>query len=648
MVYMYTTVIFLIISLNGFAQLGWVEVPSPNPSTTRNMVRGISGSSSSDVWAVGSYETSPTPPYIIENDLLLHWNGSVWTQYPAMALSTTLDDLFDVETLASNNVWAVGNYNDFANTRSEILHYDGTSWTNNPVPLITGGSYLYGITAISATDIWAGGGQAGSPTRPALTMHYNGSSWSEVLVPIVGAYRNAFNDIHGIAANDVWAVGHYGNASGDFRALTMHWNGSAWVNVSLPASITSQKGEVLYIKMVSANDVWAEGYYLAGGGFEVHWNGSAWTIINPSNNAGGAYAVLSSNNIYAVGGEIDHWNGAAWSVSDPLTQIYYPSLGSAVVFANGEIWAGGNKFDPSFNFLSLIYRSVNNTPQFTGGTTQLWNVGANTSNNPLSSLLLTTDADVSQILTYTIITPPAHGILNGLPTTAITYSGSALPTGVTYTPSPGYTGPDQFVLKVAAGPIFTQTTINITVLIPLAITLVDFNVSKDGSNANLSWATSSESNTQKFEIQHSTDGVNFITIGSKAAQGNSNTLHAYNFVHHSPLPGVNYYRLKLFDHDGRTTVFPIKSVQFDGSSFPKVILLSNRVNDNTIDLQVNATGAYQLSVFSLQGQKVFEKKINNIGSGNRYAVVLPNTAPGMYILEVRDQKEGYSFKLVLQ
>ena len=645
---MYTTAIFLVISPNSFAQLGWLEVPCPSPSTTRNMVRGISGSSSSDVWAVGSYETIPNPPYVIENDLLLHWDGSAWTQFPPMALSTTLDDLFDVEALASNNVWAVGNYNDFANTRSEILHYNGVSWTNNPVPLITGGSYLFGITAISATDIWAGGGKSGSPTRPALTMHYNGSAWSEIAVPIVGIFRNAFNDIHGIASNDVWAAGHYGNSYGDFHGLTMHWNGSAWVNVPLPASITSQLGEVLYIKMVAANDVWAEGYYLASGGFEVHWNGSVWTEVNPSNNAGGAYAVLSSNNIYTVGGEIDHWNGVAWSVADPLTQIYYPSLGSAVVFANGEIWAGGNKFDLSFNFLSLIYRSVNHTPQFTGGTVQTWNVGANSGNNPLGNLLLSTDADVSQILTYSLISGPAHGSLSGLPATAITSSGSALPSGVTYTPTPGYAGTDQFVLRVGAGPVFTETAITVNVSTPLAITLVDFNVSKEGANANLRWSTSTESNTQKFEVQHGTDGINFITVGNVAAQGSSNAVHTYNFVHRSPLPGVNYYRLKLFDIDGRTTVFPIRSVQFDGSSLPKFVLVSNPGRNNTIDLQVNARGAYRVTVFSMQGQKVFETNINNTGSGNRYAWALPDIAPGMYVLELTNQKERSSFKLIMQ
>jgi hypothetical protein len=641
-------IILLLISTQSFGQLGWTEVPTPNPSPTRNMVRGISGTSSADVWAVGSYEeTLAGPPYNVQNDLLLHWNGNSWQQSPALHLSTTLDDLFDVEAISTNNLWAVGNYNDVS-TRAEILHYDGTTWTNYPVPFIPGGSYLYGITAISATDIWAGGGRVGSPTRPAYTMHYNGSSWTEVAVPIVGSYRNAFNDIHGIASNDVWAGGHYGNSSGDYRALMMHWNGSAWVNVPLPASITAQLGEVLTLKMVAANDVWAQGYYHAGGGFEIHWNGSTWTEVIPANNAGGAYAVLSSNNIYAVGDEIDHWDGAAWSQADALAQINYPSLGSAVVFPNGEIWAGGNKFDASFHFLPLIVRSVNHVPQFTGGTTQSWNVGMNSSNNSLANLLLTTDADVSQILTYTLISAPTHGSVSGLPTTAITSSSYALPSGVTYTPAPGYTGLDQFVVEVAVGSISSQTTIDVLVGGPLPVTLTSFNVTRNGSNAVLQWSTASEANTQYFDVQHSTDGINFTSISNVAAQGNSNTMHAYTFTHQLPSPGINYYRLKLVDMDGRATLFPVKSVLFETAYFSKVVLLSNPVSNNSIVLQVNATGTYNATLHSMQGQKIFEQHFNATGAGNRHTIPIPNAAPGIYILVVNDQKERYTFKLIVQ
>lgn len=645
----FLTAVFILITSPGLTQLGWVQVPSPDPSATRNMIRGLSGTSSSDVWAVGSYEeVFNYNPYNVQHDLLLHWNGTVWQQFPALHLSTTLDDLWDVEAISANDVWAAGAYNDFATTRAELLHFDGASWTNQPLPFITGGSFLNALHAISAVDIWAAGSQAGSPTRPCYVIHYNGSSWTEIPVPAVGVYRNRFSDIHGISSNDIWAAGHWGNSYGDFHALIMHWNGTNWSNITLPSSIVSQLSEVLSIKMIAANDVWAVGYYLAGGMFKIHWDGNSWTEIIPANGGGGAFAPLSSNNVFSVGGEISHWNGSAWTIVDGLTQFSYPSLGSTVVFSNGEIWAGGRTVDASNNFFSLIYRSVNNVPVFTGGTTQTWNITTSSTNNSADDLLLTTDADVSQVLTYFVVTSPAHGALTGLPATVITNNGSAIPTGITYTPAPGYTGTDQFVIKVAAGPVNSETTINVNVVGALPVTLIDFKVSRENNCALLKWTTASESNTQKFEIGHSEDGVRFINIGNIPAQGNSSTPHSYSFIHSSPVPGRNFYRLKLVDLDGRTDVFPMQYVHFDAGIWQPIILLSNPVQNSKLDLRINAKGNYQLNVYNAQGQKILTKNINNTATGSRYSVELPNTEKGIFILALVNGKQRYTFKLVVQ
>ncbi|HMJ48215.1 MAG TPA: Ig-like domain-containing protein, partial [Ferruginibacter sp.] len=620
---------FFLLSLPGFSQLGWVQVPSPNPSATRNMIRGISGTSSSDVWAVGSYEEVFTyNPYNVQNDLILHWNGTGWQQFPAMHLSITLDDLWDVEAISANNVWAVGNYNDYATTRAELLHYNGTAWTNQALPFITGGSFLYALHAISANDIWAAGGKSGSPIRPPYVQHYDGSSWTEMTVPTVGSFRNYFNDIHG-ASNDIWAVGHWGNGYGDFRALVMHFNGSNWVNSPLPSNVTSQLGEVLSVKMVASNDVWAVGYYLTGYMFKIHWNGSAWTEITPTNGGGGAFAVLTGNNIYGVGGEISHWDGAGWTIVDPLSQLENPSLGSTVVFSNGEIWAGGRTVDAGSNFFSLIYRSVNNTPIFSGGAIQLWTVNANTNNNPAGSLLITTDADVSQQLTYTVVAAPLHGSVSGLPAIAITNNGTATPAGITYTPVAGFTGTDQFVMRVAAGTIHSETTINVNVLGPVPVILTDFNVTADGHKALLKWNTSSESNAEKFQAEQSPDGINFIPIGNVAAHGTSSMAHSYSFIHQSPGVGRDYYRLILFDLDGRTTIFPVRSVLFDEGMLKPVILVANPVDNGMIKIRLNARGIFRVNIYDLHGKSLVAKTINNTLAGSQYMIAIPGFKAGV-------------------
>ena len=71
---------------------------------------------------------------------------------------------------------------------------------------------------------------------------------------------------------------------------------------------------------------------------------------------------------------------------------------------------------------------------------------------PTPITLVGTDPDANDILTYTIVTPPAHGTLTG--------SGA----NVTYTPDLNYTGPDSFTFKVNDGTVDSNvSTIGITV-----------------------------------------------------------------------------------------------------------------------------------------------------------------------------------------
>ena len=84
-------------------------------------------------------------------------------------------------------------------------------------------------------------------------------------------------------------------------------------------------------------------------------------------------------------------------------------------------------------------------------------------------------------------------------------------------------------------------------LVMLPVELAAFDASMDGCDAILKWTTASELNSDKFEIEHSVDGLEFKTIGTMMATGNSSSLNEYRFVDFNTAPGLNYYRLKQID-----------------------------------------------------------------------------------------------------
>ena len=78
------------------------------------------------------------------------------------------------------------------------------------------------------------------------------------------------------------------------------------------------------------------------------------------------------------------------------------------------------------------------------------------------------------------------------------------------------------------------------------------------------WITSNELNMAAFEVERSTEGVNFekiATIPAKRTYSNS-----YQITDKNPASGLNYYRLKMLNRDGTFEYSSIKSVKTDGAS----------------------------------------------------------------------------------
>ncbi len=96
-------------------------------------------------------------------------------------------------------------------------------------------------------------------------------------------------------------------------------------------------------------------------------------------------------------------------------------------------------------------------------------------------------------------------------------------------------------------------------LIALPIELVRYSSLCNSGNVELIWATVSELNNDYFTIERSIDGVSFEEVGVVMGAGNSDNLIKYSWVDKSPLPTVNYYRLKQTDFDGEFSYSTLKA-----------------------------------------------------------------------------------------
>ncbi|MEO6254480.1 MAG: T9SS type A sorting domain-containing protein [Ferruginibacter sp.] len=99
---------------------------------------------------------------------------------------------------------------------------------------------------------------------------------------------------------------------------------------------------------------------------------------------------------------------------------------------------------------------------------------------------------------------------------------------------------------------------------PLPVNFLYFNVRKQGKNiALLNWKTAQETNSSHYDVERSTDALNYRFIGKVTATGNTSTESSYSFTDNAPAKGFNYYRLKQVDRDGRFIYTASRVLNFD-------------------------------------------------------------------------------------
>ncbi len=170
----------------------------------------------------------------------------------------------------------------------------------------------------------------------------------------------------------------------------------------------------------------------------------------------------------------------------------------------------------------------------------------------------------------------------------------------------------------------------------LPIQLKDFTAKLEGEGVVLLWTTATEINNETFVVEKSGDGLYFNELTRVAGAGNSDVETNYIAADPSPHIGLNFYRLRQVDFDGRSTYSNTISV-LNEITAKDLIVYPNPSNGN-FSLSLMNLGSetkVPIEMLDLSGQVIWSEQLEGGSDGNlEIAISNSDLGSGTYVIRL--------------
>ena len=162
----------------------------------------------------------------------------------------------------------------------------------------------------------------------------------------------------------------------------------------------------------------------------------------------------------------------------------------------------------------------------------------------------------------------------------------------------------------------------------LPVSIEYFKGKKAGAGNQLSWKINCSNTSMLFEVERSRDGLDFDSIGSLLT-ASANCAQPFSFTDVSPVPGADYYRIRITENNGMVRYTGVVLLKADGiiSTLYPTILTGNTA------VQVNYTGVKgNLFITDATGKQLY----SHVLTTGVQSVTLPLHGSGIYFYSIKN------------
>jgi len=191
--------------------------------------------------------------------------------------------------------------------------------------------------------------------------------------------------------------------------------------------------------------------------------------------------------------------------------------------------------------------------------------------------------------------------------------------------------------------------VHVTQCVILPVAIINFIAYQKGGNVQIDWIALNEINVDHYEVERSTNGINFTSLGDVKALNNADNIN-YSKIDPSPVNGKNFYRIKAVDKDGAITYTGIAQVNISNGK-TSVSIYPNPVQNRIVNVQFTnlPAGNYNLVLYNTLGQSVLSRKIEHAGGSATQNFMLPvNAVAGAYIVKLFNKTFDFTSRLIVE
>ena len=126
-------------------------------------------------------------------------------------------------------------------------------------------------------------------------------------------------------------------------------------------------------------------------------------------------------------------------------------------------------------------------------------------------------------------------------------------------------------------------------------------------------------------------------LRNDSLDGSQRSGYSYTFIDHSKMNGDRYYRLKIFDNNGK---YVYSKVLFISSGQTGTLSIKPTLVHSTMNIILPASGPAQVSIFNTSGQLV--KTL--ISESEGFSINVSGLSTGEYFLRATQGKKLYATK----